>query len=131
MAKRLFQMLLLGAAVLPAALPAAVASDLSIAGRGASLEQAVSAPHGSSYRLLILGKELQRIKASEADEDVRAALDYARRSGAVVFVCKKDLRTQHLHPADLVSGVVPVDASDVWENGAPSEADQRLRSICS
>ena len=127
MAKQLFQMLLLGAI----ALPAAAATDLSVAGRGATLEQAVSAPHASSYRLLILGKELQRIKASEAGEDVRAALDYARRSGAVVFVCEKDLKTQHLHPADLLPGVVSVDAPDVWENGAPSEADRTLRSICS
>lgn len=126
MAKHLFQMFLLGAIAVPAA-----ASELCIAGRGATLEQAVSAPHASSYRLLILGKELQRIKASEAEEDVRALLDRVRRAGGVVFACEKDLQTRHLRPADLLPGVLAVDASDVWENGAPSEADRTLRSICS
>jgi hypothetical protein len=125
-AKRLLQVLLVWAIALPC-----VASELAIAGRGATLEQAVSAPHANNYRLLIVGKELQRIKTSEADEDVRALIDQVRRTGGVVFACEKDLHRRHLDRADLLPGVLAVDASDVWEHGAPSEADRMLRSICS
>ena len=104
---------------------------LVIAGRGASLEEAIAAPHAPNYRLLVLRNELMRIRASRAEEEVRELLERARRDGAVVFVCEKDLRAKRLAPADLLPGVVTVDASDVWVSGAPSEADVRLRSLCS
>jgi predicted peroxiredoxin len=105
--------------------------DLVIAGRGASLEQAVAAPHAPSYRLLVLRKELTRVRASRAEDEVRELIERARRDGAVVFVCQKDLRAERLQRADLLPGIVTVDASDVWVNGAPSEADVRLKSLCS
>jgi hypothetical protein len=117
---------LLGAIAAPAS-----AADPAIAGRGATLEQAASQTHSGSYRLLIRGKELQRVKASEAEQDVRALLERVRSSGGVLFACEKDLKKQHLRPADLLPGILSVDASDVWENGAPSDADRKLRSICS
>ena len=121
--------LLLG--LLLAATAAAADAGLVVAGRGASLEQAIAAPHARDYRLLVLRKELTRIRASRAEEDVRQLLERARRGGAVVFVCEKDLRAERLRPVDLLPGVVTVDASDVWVNGAPSEADRKLRSLCS
>ena len=114
-----------------AALTHAADPDLVIAGRGTSLEQAVAAPHAPSYRLLVLRKELTRVRASRAEEEVRQLLARARRDGAVVFVCEKDLRAERLQPADLLPGIVTVDASDVWVSGAPSEADVRLKSLCS
>lgn len=121
--------LLLGLSL--ATLAHAADPDLVIAGRGASLEQAVAAPHAPSYRLLVLRKELTRVRASRAEEEVRQLIERARRGGAVVFVCQKDLRAERLQPADLLPGIVTVDASDVWVSGAPSEADVRLKSLCS
>jgi predicted peroxiredoxin len=121
--------LLLG--LLLAGAAAAADADLVVAGRGASLEQAIAAPHARDYRLLVLRKELNRIRASRAEDDVRQLLERARRGGAVVFVCEKDLRAERLQPVDLLPGVVTVDASDVWVNGAPSAADRKLRSLCS
>jgi intracellular sulfur oxidation DsrE/DsrF family protein len=114
-----------------AALAHAADPDLVIAGRGASLEQAVAAPHAANYRLLVLRQELQRVRASRAEEEVRALLVRARSEGAVVFVCERDLRKQRLQPADLLPGIVAVDASDVWVNGTPGPADVRLKSLCS
>jgi hypothetical protein len=105
--------------------------DLAVAGRGKTLEQAIAAPHAPNYRLLVLRKELMRMRASRAEEDVRQLLERARRDGAVVFACEKDLRAERLRPEDLLPGVVTVDASDVWVSGAPSEADLKLRSLCS
>lgn len=113
------------------ALAQAADPDLVIAGRGASLEQAVALPHSANYRLLVLRKEVQRVRASRAEEEVRALLVRARTEGAVVFVCERELRKQHLQPADLLPGIVTVDESDVWVNGTPSQADVRLKSICS
>jgi intracellular sulfur oxidation DsrE/DsrF family protein len=106
-------------------------ADLVVAGRGASLEQALAVPHAHDYRLLVRRTELERIRASRADDEVRGLLERARHHGAVVFVCEKDLRAEHLQPGDLLPGIVTVDASDVWVNGAPGLADQRLRSLCS
>jgi predicted peroxiredoxin len=105
--------------------------NLVVAGRHKSLEQAVSTPHAPSYRLLILRKELMRVRASRAEQEVRTLLERARRDGAVVFVCEKDLKAERLQPADLLPGIVTVDASDVWVSGAPSAADLQLRSLCS
>ena len=105
--------------------------DLVIAGHGASLEQAVAAPHAPTYRLLVLRKELVRVRASRAEDEVRALIERARHGGAVVFVCERDLRAERLQPADLLPGIVAVDASDVWVNGTPSEADLKLKSLCS
>jgi len=118
-------LILLGAAA------QAADADLVIVGRGASLEDAVAAPHASSYRLLILRQQVLRVRASRADEEVRSLLERARSDGAVVFVCERDLRKEHLQPADLLPGIVAVDSSDVWTQGAPTGADVRLRSICS
>ena len=115
----------------PLAATHAADPNLVIAGRHQSLEQAINAPHAANYRLLILRKELMRIRASRAEEEVRALLERARHDGAVVFVCEKDLKAERLQSADLLPGIVAVDASDVWVSGAPSEADVRLRSLCS
>jgi predicted peroxiredoxin len=117
--------------VLVATAARAADADLVIAGHGASLEQAVATPHAPSYRLLILRRELLRVRASRAEEEVRALIQRARSEGAVVFVCERELRREHLQQADLLPGIVAVDASDVWTQGAPTGADQRLRSICS
>jgi intracellular sulfur oxidation DsrE/DsrF family protein len=120
-----------GLALLFAVVAQAADPALVVAGRGATLEQAVAAPHAPNYRLLVLRKELMRIRASRAEDDVRALLERARRDGAVVFACEKDLRAERLKPEDLLPGVLTVDASDVWVSGAPSVADLRLRSYCS
>ena len=64
-------------------------------------------------------------------EEVRQLIERARQGGAVVFVCEKDLRAERLQPTDLLPGIVTVDASDIWVNGAPSAADLKLKSICS
>jgi len=114
-----------------AALAQAADPDLVIAGRGASIEQAVAAPHASTYRLVVLRKELMRVRASRAEDEVRALIERARQGGAVVFVCEKDLRHARMQPADLLPGIVTVDASDVWVSGTPSQADLKLKSICS
>ena len=113
------------------ALAHAADPDLVIAGRGASLEQAVAAPHAATYRLLVLRKELTRVRASRGEEEARALIERARQGGAVVFVCEKDLRHERMQVADPLPGIVTVDASDVWVNGAPSQADLKLKSICS
>jgi hypothetical protein len=113
------------------ALAHAADPDLVIAGRGASLEQAVAAPHAPTYRLLVLRKELLRVRASRAEEEARALIERARQGGAVVFVCEKDLRHERMQVADLLPGIVAVDSSDIWVNGTPSQADLKLKSICS
>jgi hypothetical protein len=105
--------------------------QLVVAGRGSSLEQAIAAPHAAEYRLLILRKELNRIRASRAEEDVRQLLERARHDGALVFVCERDLKAERLRAQDLLPGILTVDASDVWVSGAPSAADVRLRALCS
>jgi intracellular sulfur oxidation DsrE/DsrF family protein len=120
-----------GVALVFTVLAQAADPALVVAGRGATLEQAVAAPHAPNYRLLVLRKELMRIRASRAEEDVRQLLERARRDGAVVFTCEKDLRAERLRPEDLLPGVLTVDASDVWVSGEPSEADLKLRSLCS
>jgi hypothetical protein len=117
--------------VLVATATQAADADLVIAGRGASLEEAVATPHAASYRLLILRRELLRVRASRAEQEVRALIERARSQGGVVFVCERDLRKEHLQPADLLPGIVAVDGSDIWTQGAPTGADQKLRSICS
>lgn len=101
---------------------AAHAADpaLAVAGRGTTLEQAVSA-----------GMRLGRVTASRADAGTRKLLERARRDGAVVFVCEKDLHSRHLRRSDLLPGVLAVDAADVWENGEPKHADRLLRRFCS
>lgn len=112
---------------------AAHAADpaLAVAGRGTTLEQAVAEPHTSTYRLLVLPDQLGRVTASRADAGTRKLLERARRDGAVVFVCEKDLHSRHLRRSDLLPGVLAVDAADVWENGEPKRADRLLRRFCS
>jgi hypothetical protein len=105
--------------------------ELLIAGRGASLEEVIDAPHARDYRLLLMRKELMRVRASRAEEEVRELLERARNDGAVVFVCERDLKAEGLQSRDLLKGIVTVDASNVWESAAPSEADLKLRSLCS
>jgi hypothetical protein len=106
-------------------------SGLVIAGRGASLEEAVGQPHTPNYRLLVLREELLRLRANPAEEDVRLLLKRARRDGAVVFVCERDLRAERLQRTDLVPGVVSIAAASDWVNGTPSRADVALRELCS
>lgn len=106
-------------------------SGLVVAGRGASLEEALAQPHAPNYRLLVLREELLRLRASPAEEDVRLLLKRARREGAVVFVCERDLRAERLQRTDLVPGVVSIAAATDWANGTPSRADVELRSLCS
>ncbi len=119
------------AALLAASAAHAADPALAVAGHGKTLEQAVAAPHTSTYRLLVLRDELGRVTASRADAEARGVLERARRDGAVVFVCEKDLRAKHLQRSDLLPGVVAIDASDVWENGEPKRADRKLRRFCS
>ena len=109
----------------------AEAPNLLVAGHGASLEQAIGAPHARDYRLLVLREELLRVRASRAEEEVRELLQRARGDGAVVFVCERDLKAERLQPQDLLPGIVTVDASSVWESRTPSAADLKLRSLCS
>ena len=116
--------------VLGLSLPAA-AQELVVAGRQASIEEALAAPHARDYRLLILRDELNRVRASRAEEEVRELLERARNGGAVIFVCERDLKAERMAPTDLLPGIVTADASRVWENGAPSPADVRLRTLCS
>lgn len=114
------------------ALPAAAAEPgLAVAGRGATLEQVLSAPHPADYRLLIRSRELERIAAPEAREEVLDLLGRARRGGAVLFACEKDLQARELRLTDLPPGVVALAPSHVWENGASTPADRLLREICS
>ena len=118
-------------AVLVAGIARAEAPGLVVAGRGATLEDALAQPHAANYRLLVLREELLRLRASPAEEDVRLLLKRARRDGAVVFVCERDLRAQGLERSDLVPGVVSIAAATEWANGTPSRADLALRSLCS
>jgi predicted peroxiredoxin len=106
-------------------------SALVVAGRGESLEAAVAQPHASNYRLLVLREELLRLRANPAEEDVRVLLKHARRDGAVVFVCERDLRAEGLQRSDLVPGVVSIVAASDWVNGTPTQADTALRRLCS
>jgi predicted peroxiredoxin len=105
--------------------------SLVVAGRGASLEEALAQPHATNFRLLVLREELLRLRGSRAEDDVRTLLKNARREGAVVFVCERDLRAEQLQRSDLVPGIVSVAASSQWANGMPSQADRELRSLCS
>ncbi len=109
---------------------AAEGGQLAVAGRGSSLEQALAAPHARDYRLLVRKDELARVTTRGSDAQVRALLERARRGGAVLFVCEKDLRAERLRLSDLLPGIVAVNATDVWANG-DSPADQRLRRFCS
>ena len=127
--KRIVIAALLAASV--AGVARAEETDLVVAGRGASLEEALAQPHAANYRLLVLREELLRLRASPAEEEVRLLLKRARRDGAVVFVCERDLRAERLERSDLVPGVVSIAASTEWANGAPSRADLALRSLCS
>lgn len=104
---------------------------LVVAGRGASLEDALAQPHAPNYRLLVLREELLRLRANPAEEDVRLLLKRARRDGAVVFVCERDLRAERLQRSQLVPGVVSIAAATDWVNGTPSQADVALRELCS
>lgn len=106
-------------------------SALVVAGRGASLEEALAQPHASNYRLLVLREELLRLRANPAEEETRLLLKKARRHGAVVFVCERDLRAERLQRSDLVPGVVSIAAASDWVNGAPTQADVALRKLCS
>jgi hypothetical protein len=127
--KRIFIALVVGVSL--ASFARADDSALVVAGRGASLEDAVAQPHAANYRLLVLREELLRLRANRAEEDVRLLLKNARREGAVVFVCERDLRAERLQRSDLVPGVVSIAAATDWVNGAPSEADLALRQLCS
>jgi len=109
----------------------AEAPTLLVAGRGASLEQAIEQPHARDYRLLLMRDELMRVRASRAEEEVRELLERARNDGAVVFVCQRDLKAERLQSQDLLPGIVTVDASSVWESAVPNAADLKLRSLCS
>lgn len=109
----------------------AQAPDLLVAGHGAPLEQVIDAPHAKDYRLLVMREELMRVRASRAEEEVRELLERARNDGAVVFVCERDLKAERVQRQELLPGIVTVDASNVWESGAPSAADLKLRSLCS
>jgi hypothetical protein len=111
--------------------PQAEAPSLLVAGRGASLEQAIDTQHARDYRLLVMREQVMRVRASRAEEEVRELLERARRDGAVVFVCERDLKAERVQPRDLLPGILTVDASRVWESGAPSAADLKLRSLCS
>jgi hypothetical protein len=104
--------------------------QLAVAGRGTSLEAALAAPHARDYRLLVRRGELPRVTTRGADPGVRQLLEQARRDGAVLFVCEKDLRATRLRRDDLLPGIVAVGAGDVWANG-DSPADERLRRFCS
>lgn len=104
---------------------------LVVAGRGVSIEEALAKPHAPNFRLLVLREELLRLRGSPAAEDVRLLLKSARRDGAVVFVCERDLRSERLERSDLVPGVVSIAASSDWVNGTPTQADRALRSLCS
>lgn len=127
--KRIFIALVVGVSL--ASFARADDSALVVAGRGASLEDAVAQPHAANFRLLVLREELLRLRANRAEEDVRLLLKNARREGAVVFVCERDLRAERLQRSDLVPGVVSIAAATDWVNGAPSEADLALRQLCS
>lgn len=119
------------AAFLLSSAAAAGESSLVVAGHGASLEDALLQPHAPNFRLLVLREELLRLRGARADDDVLTLLKGARREGAVVFVCERDLRAEHLERSDLVPGVVSVAASTDWVNGTPSAADVKLRTLCS
>jgi hypothetical protein len=106
-------------------------SALVVAGHGASLEQALAQPHAQNYRLLVMREEVLRLRANPAAEEVRLLLKNARRQGAVVFVCERDLRAERLQRSDLVPGVVSIAAASDWVNGTPSQADVALRELCS
>lgn len=106
-------------------------SALVVAGHGATLEDALAQRHAPNYRLLVLREELLRLRASPAEEEVRLLLKHARRDGAVVFVCERDLHAEHLQRSDLVPGVVSIAAASNWVNGTPSPADVALRELCS
>jgi len=120
-------------AALLCVLPAFAQADdaaLVVAGRGASLEQALAQPHAANYRLLVLREELLRLRANAPEEQARALLKDARRRGAVVFVCERDLRAEKLQRSDLVPGVVSIAAASDWVNGTPTQADVALRELC-
>ena len=120
--------------------------NLFVAGDGFTLEQAVSdatSQHTSqdalTYKLLVVGNEIQRIKTSAESSDVHDLLQQAAQHGASIFVCVKHLKALGLKPADLVPNVRAVRgfASSVernpsnWERGLPQAPDQKMRSICS
>ena len=119
---------------------------LFIAGDGFTLEQAMSdaraqrAPQDPpTYKLLVLGSEIQRITASAASPSVRKLLQEATKRGASIFVCVKDLKTLGLKPKDLLPGVRPIGgypskaevSRDDWEKNFPQAPDQKMRALCS
>ena len=119
---------------------------LFIAGDGFTLEQAMSdarsqrAPQDPpTYKLLVLGSEIQRITASGASPSVRKLLQEATKRGASIFVCVKDLKTLGLKPKDLLPGIRAIGgypskagvSRDDWEKKLPQAPDQKMQALCS
>lgn len=127
----MFKAIVMATSLFGAAGVHADAPELLLAGHGASLEQAIHAPHAKDYRLLLMREELMRVRASRAEGEVRELLQRARSDGAVVFVCERDLKAERVQPEELLPGIITVDASRVWESSSPSAADVKLRSLCS
>lgn len=120
--------------------------NLFIAGDGFTLEQAVSdaarqrtSQDAPQYDLLVLGKEIRRMRISNASSSVGDLIQQASRRGASVYVCVKDLEALGLTPTDLLPGIRAVRgyppkievSRQSWEENLPQAPDQKMRAICS
>jgi len=83
---------------------------------------------------------LLRLQPAKASSELKQALQKARREGAQVYVCTKDLKANNLKPADLFQGVravrgMPPDQGSenlaAWEKSLPCAPDAKMRGICS
>lgn len=121
-------------------------SDLFVAGDGFSLEDALTdartqrtdtdPPH---YRVLVLGPEVKRLIRRGVSQRLIQRIRAATKSGAVFYVCQKDLTSLGLRTADLLPGVqavrgFPATQSGIGEESALQQStgsDRRIMSICS
>ena len=120
--------------------------DLFIAGDGFSLKEAFadarkqrSAVDSPNFQVLVVEPEVKRLVRGGATQRSITQIRAARRSGAVVSVCQKDLTSLRLKAADLMPGVQTVRGFTGSQDGTVEAGDQlsmhtsarRIKSICS
>jgi|SRR5579859_3005886 len=127
-----------------AAMAAPLGPNLFIADDAFTIERAVAdaatqrTPQDPpTWKLLVADKQAVRLLASRATPATTDIIRTARASGAVVFVCAKDLKALNATPRDLIPGVHAVrgyltaDAQvPDWERRLPWAPDRKALAVC-
>ncbi|HYR35545.1 MAG TPA: hypothetical protein VEQ87_14730 [Burkholderiales bacterium] len=118
--------------------------NLFVAGDGFTLEQAMAdaqaqrTPEDPPPKILVTGDQAARLAAARATPDTIELIRRARRGGAGIYVCGKDLKAHGLRPGDLVPGVIAVrgyvsgdpSRAEDWERRLPPAPDRKSMAIC-